>query len=285
MLEKNDDHKYAYLAAHLQTLKFAQGILGALNGQGIEVIVLKGIYLASAAYQDLSRQPGSDIDLLVKRDDALKAQNVLSSLGWREESDVLAELINFNKPLALNSLMFFNPNILVSVHLHWHIINTTWPLDRYVRNIDMAEIWQAAPVGSLDGTPIKELTPEHLVIYLCYHGFTHNFAKPVYVEDIKTALAHFKDNINWAYLYEQAQKWGLRWQVDYCLKYIEKPGPGRYSETYWHYFRQEKGINGKISFLYRTFFPRKVIMAAANGLPLSRIGFKIYLNRLENIRS
>jgi hypothetical protein len=285
MLEKNDEHKYACLATHLKTLKSVKDILDALNRQGIEAIILKGIYLAIAAYPDLSRQPGSDIDLLVRRGDALKAQTILASLGWREESGVLPALINYNKPLALNSLMFFNPDSLVSVHLHWHIINTTWPLNCYVQNIDMADIWQAALSGSLDGAPVKELKPEHLVIYLCYHGFTHNFAKPVYVDDIKAALSHYKDNINWPFLYGQAQKWGLRWLVEYGIKYIEKPGPGRYSETYWHYFRQEKGINGKILFLYRTFFPNKIIMAAANGLPLDQVGFKHYLNRLQNLRS
>ncbi len=284
MLEKNDDKNYAYLAAHLQTIRSVKDLLDALSGQGIEAIILKVLYLAIAIYPDLIRQPGSDIDLLVKRGDALKTQTILNSLGWQESSGVLSDLVNHNKPLALNSLMYFNPDSLVSLHLHWHIINTTWPLNSYVRNIDMAEIWQAASAGSLDGAPVKELNPEHLVIYLCYHGFTHNFAKPVYVDDIKNALARFKDDINWEHLYRQADKWGLRWLVDYCLKYVEKPGIGRYSKTYWHYCYQEKGLAGKILFLYRTLFPNKIIMAAVNGLPLERIGFKFYLDRLGNIR-
>lgn len=284
MLEKTDDRNYAYLAAHLQTLQSVKDILYALNEQGIEAIILKGIYLAIAVYQDLNRQPGSDIDLLVKRGDALKTKNILNKLGWQERADVLADLINYNKPSALNSLMFFNPGNSAVIHLHWHIINTTWPLNQYVRNIDMAEIWQAALTSSIDGTPLKELKPEHLIIYLCYHGFTHNYAKPVYVDDIKAALARFKDNINWDFLYEQAQKWGLRWVVDYSIEYIEKPRIGRYSEAYWMYFSQEKGIIEKILFLYRTFLPPKIIMAATNCLPLSKVNFKLYLSRLLKVR-
>jgi hypothetical protein len=284
MLEKNDDKNYAYIAAHLQTLKSVKDVLGALNEQGIEAMILKGICLALTTYQDLSRQPGSDIDLLVKRSDALKMKTILNNLGWQERSDVLSDLINYNTPLVLNSLMFFNPDSSFTIHLHWHIINTTWPLTRYVQNIDMAEIWQAALPGSLDGVPIRELKPEHLVIYLCYHGFTHNFAKPVYVEDIKAALARFKDNINWDYLYEQAQKWGLRWLVDYCIKYTEKPVIGLYSKAYWRYFSHEKGATGKILFLYRTFFPNKLVMAATNSLSIEQVGPGLYLSRLKNIR-
>jgi hypothetical protein len=284
MLEKNDDGNYAYLAAHLQTLESVKDILYALNGQGIDAIILKGISLATAVYQDLNRQPGSDIDLLARRGDILNVKAVLNTLGWKEKSDVLAKLVSYNKPLALNSLMFFNPDSPVTIHLHWHIINTTWPLNRYVRNIDMTEIWQAATTSSLDGAPVKELKPEHLVIYLCYHGFNHHFAKPVYVDDIKAALARFKDNLSWKILYEQAQKWGLHWLVVYSIKYVEKPEIGLYSKAYWRFFSHEKGLIGKMLFLYRTFFPQKIIMAATNNSPLAQIGFKLYLSRLENMR-
>jgi len=38
MLEKNDDQNYAYLAAHLQTLKSVKDILYALNEQDIEAM-------------------------------------------------------------------------------------------------------------------------------------------------------------------------------------------------------------------------------------------------------
>jgi hypothetical protein len=284
MLDKNDDKNYAYLAVHLQTLQSAKDILYALKEQGIEAIILKGIYLAVAIYEDLNRQPGSDIDLLVKRGDALKTKNVLNSLGWQERADILADLINYNQPLALNSLMFFNPKNPAVIHLHWHIINTTWPLNQYVQNIDMTGIWEAALASSLDGAPSKELKPEQLVIYLCYHGFNHHFAKPVYVDDIKAVLERFKDTIDWTYLYEQSQKWGLRWIVDYSIKYIEKPGRGLYSHAYWGLFSHEKGIAGKILFLYRTFFPQKIIMAATNGLPLAQVNFKLYLSRLLKVR-
>jgi hypothetical protein len=283
MIEKEDDKNYAYLAAHLKTLESAKEILHALEKQGIEAIILKGLHLAVKIYDELNRQPGSDIDLLLKRADIFRAEPILNELGWRPRAPVLRDLADGNKPCALNSLMFFRPDSLVVLHLHWHIINSTWPLNNYAKSINMEEIWQAATAGTLDGAPIRELKPEHLIIYLCCHGLIHYFAKPVYVDDIKTALVRFKDKINWDFLYGQAQEWGVRWIVDYCIKYIEKPRIGRYTKTYWRYFFHEKGITGKMLFLYRTFFPKKIVMAAAHNLPLAQIGFKLYMDRLENI--
>jgi len=281
MVEKEDDKNYACLAAHLTTADTVKNILSALKEQAIEAIILKGLYLATTVYDDLGRQPGSDIDLLVKRCDLLRAQAVLNQLGWCAPEGVLVSLINHNDASAMNSLMFFNSGSLVSVHLHWHIINSTWPLGRYVKRINMEEIWQAAPSSVLEGVSIKGLSPEHLAIYLCYHGFTHSFAKPVYVEDINAALACFETNINWDGLFAQADKWGLRWMVDYCLEYVKKPRICKYQHVYWQYFAHEPGFKGKALFLCRTFFPSRGVMAALCGLPIEAIGLKHYWKRLS----
>jgi len=280
MIEKDDDKNYAYLAAHLTTGEALKNILDALEGQGVQAIILKGIYLASAVYEDLGRQPGSDIDLLVKRSDALRVEHSLNQLGWKAPNGVLSSLIENAKPAAMNSLMFFNPDSLVSVHLHWHIINSTWPLESYVERIKMEEIWQAAVLAEVEGVAVRGLGPEHLVIYLCYHGFTHFFGKPVYAEDIKAAVARFKGDINWDGLYAQADKWGLRWMVEYCLKYIKNPRTGKYPDVYWLYFIHENGVRRKALFLYHTLFPRRGTMAAIISLPVNEISLKRYWRRL-----
>jgi Uncharacterised nucleotidyltransferase len=280
MIEKDDDKNYAYLAAHLTTGEALKNILDALKGQGVQAIILKGIYLASAVYEELARQPGSDIDLLVKRSDTLRVEESLNQLGWKAPNGVLSSLIENANLAAMNSLMFFNPESLVSVHLHWHIINSTWPLEGYVERIKMEDVWQAAVLADIEGVTVKGLAPEHLVIYLCYHGFTHFFSKPVYIEDIKAAVARFQRDINWEHLYVQADKWGLHWMVEYCLKYIKKPRIGKYPNVYWRYFIHENGVARKVLFLYHTLFPRRGTMAAINGLPVNKISLKHYWRRL-----
>lgn len=280
MIEKADNNKYAYLAAHLRTLELIKSLLCALKGQAVEAIVLKGIHLALRCYKDLGRQPGSDVDILVKREDIFKAKAVFNDLGWREPADILADLSADYGKSGINSLMFFSPERAVSIHLHWHIINTTWPLGYYVKRVDMREIWDAAADGVLDDAAVKELKPEHLVIYLCWHGFNHYFAKPVYAEDIKAALESFKGRLDQGYLRRTAERWGLSRVVDYCLEFIREPGIGRYGDIFRRLLAQEKGLSRKGLFLYRSIFPCKSQMAMINGLPVQKIGFKHYLQRI-----
>jgi hypothetical protein len=280
MIEKNDDKKYAYLAAHLQTLELTKALLCSLKEQAVEAIVLKGIYLAVKFYNDLGRQPGSDVDILVKRGDVFKAKAVLNDLGWLEASDVLADLFADYGQSGINSLMFFSRESAVSIHLHWHIINTSWPLGSYVKRIDMQELWDSAVSGALDGAAVKELRPEHLLIYLCWHGFGHCFAKPVYSEDIKVALEYFNKSLDRDYLRATAEKWGVSWIVDYCVEFIKNPGIGRYDEIFWRFLVHENGLRQKCLFLYRWLFPRKSQIAMVNDLPTGAIGFKHYFQRI-----
>ena len=281
MIEKEDDKNYASLAAHLETLESTKAILYALKERGIEAIILKGIYLALTFYKDLSRQPGSDVDLLVKRPDVLEVKSILNRLGWQERADILPDLVADYGLSGLNSLMFFNPDSLVSVHLHWHIINTTWPLGPYIKRINMDEVWRLAADGLLDGAPIKTLKPEYLLIYLCFHGFNHHFSKPVYVNDIRIVLEHFKADIDWVFLNTRAREWEMGWLVDYCMEYIKNPRIAKYDDIYWRYFTREKGLRQKILFLYRTLFPRKSQMAMINNLPIKKIKSKHYLGRFK----
>jgi len=280
MIEKTDDNKYAYLAAHLRTLELTKSLLCALKAQAVEAIVLKGIYLALRFYKDLGRQPGSDVDILVKREDVFKAKASLNSLGWQEAADILPDLSADYGKSGINSLMFSSQENTVLIHLHWHIINSTWPLGSYVKRIDMKEIWDSAVYGSLDGAAVRELRPEHLVIYLCWHGFNHCFAKPVYSEDIKAALGYFDRSLDWDYLRLTAKKWGLSWVVDYCLKFIKSPGIGRYNETFWALLVHEKGLRQKCLFLYRSLFPCKSQIAMINDLPAGKVRIKHYFQRI-----
>jgi hypothetical protein len=280
MLEKNDDKNYAYLAAHIKTVESAKTILYALNEQHIDAMILKGIYLATFVYSDFARQPGSDIDLLVRIEDAMNVKNILNKLGWHERNNLLPDLLDDYGKIGTNSLMFFSIDHPISIHLHWHVINGTWPLMTYVNCIDMGEIWANIKTVNLDDMPIKTLKPEHLIIYLCFHGFTHHFVKPVYATDIQMALNYFKNNIDWGYLHAQAKKWNMDWMVGYCLEYIKNPRIGRYSNSYWRCFTHEKGIIRKISFLYQTIFPRKTLIAQNLFLTKSQIKPIHYVNRI-----
>ena len=99
MIEKDDDKDYAYLAAHLTTGEALKNILNALRDQGVEAIILKGIYLASAVYEDLARQPGSDIDLAL--DDGQK-------IPWSTITKMLLDIDETTIPMPVDLIDLHN---------------------------------------------------------------------------------------------------------------------------------------------------------------------------------
>ena len=56
-------------------------ILEALNKVNIPVILLKGAYLAEKIYEDIALRPMLDIDLLLRKKDLAKGNEVLINLG------------------------------------------------------------------------------------------------------------------------------------------------------------------------------------------------------------
>jgi hypothetical protein len=54
-----------------------------LEGRGIPAIPYKGPVLAASLYEDLAVRPFSDLDILIKRKDVLKAMDLMTSLGYR----------------------------------------------------------------------------------------------------------------------------------------------------------------------------------------------------------
>ena len=57
-------------------------VLGVLGGAGIDVIVLKGAYLAQAIYKDLALRPMADVDLLVRKADLERTEAILAAMGY-----------------------------------------------------------------------------------------------------------------------------------------------------------------------------------------------------------
>ena len=111
-------------------------ILTAFNQAGVKVILLKGIALIHTIYPNTALRPMHDIDILIKKEDLIKANEVLNSLGYlypRNYKNFVENLhlssINTLNYMGENSSNFF-------VHVHWHLINATLPLDFLVRKRD-----------------------------------------------------------------------------------------------------------------------------------------------------
>jgi len=122
----------------------AKEALSAFAKEQIDVIPLKGIYSAGHIYKNIALRPVSDIDLLVRKEELAAADRILGSLGYRTPENYKDALDN-KKVMPINSLGYARKDDLDPfVHLHWHLINTTWPLDNMVEMFDIGRVWRAA---------------------------------------------------------------------------------------------------------------------------------------------
>ena len=97
-------------------------ILAAFSDAGIETRVLKGAALAHLIYPQPGLRPMRDMDLLVKKNEALKAQAMLAELGFA--APLPAHLPDKHLPAAARQ----TEGLSVSVELHHNLFIMAYPV-------------------------------------------------------------------------------------------------------------------------------------------------------------
>lgn len=153
----------AELERHLQ--QFAE--------HGIEVIPLKGPVLASALYGDAALRSCNDLDLLVRPDEYDRARTLLLDCGLiaRDADDYHCRYLGG----------------VVPVELHFSIAKPMY----FPFNLE--GIWSRSRTGYFRGQPIRTMSDEDLILYLCSHGLKHGFSRLVWILDVAMALRGLRD--------------------------------------------------------------------------------------------
>jgi hypothetical protein len=185
---------------NLRMYKQLSELITALRVEGIQVIPLKGAYLAKFVYGNVALRPMSDVDLLVRRKDMEKACAILIGKGYthaghlniHETCEISQHLPAFEKPGGL------------AVELHWNL-----EIPTYFLKIDVEGLWKRAKTSSLNGIDAPTLSPEDLLLHLCLHvSLHHGFANGVKgLCDINETIERYRDNIDWGKIINRSQKW------------------------------------------------------------------------------
>jgi Uncharacterised nucleotidyltransferase len=153
-------------------------VLDCLEAHAIPSIPLKGPTLAETVYGDLALRDFSDLDVLVHRDDVLKAKTALAGLGYAaniqlSEAEERAYLATgyeytFDGPAGKNLL-----------EIQWGILPRFYAVD-----LDCDEFFTRAGTVPVCGRPVRTLSPEDLLLALCMHAAKHAFARLHWLRDI-----------------------------------------------------------------------------------------------------
>ncbi|MDX2163391.1 MAG: nucleotidyltransferase family protein [bacterium] len=173
-------------------------ILRAFQGAGIETVLFKGVMLAEAAYGSILLREFSDHDLLIRREAAEAAREALAPLGYKA-----SHTIDALKRLRRRADALYHTGDGLSLDLHWQLIedwrNHLGDLDPF-REHTQATTW--------NGFHIRVFQDEFLLIFLCLHGYRHQWERFSWIVDL-TGFIQRHPRLDWARVETLTQTYGV----------------------------------------------------------------------------
>jgi hypothetical protein len=306
------------LKRNLTIIGALRQVLARFQESGIHCIILKGIALAERVYPSVAMRGMSDVDILIRKDDLFKVDELLSSLGYGSQDSSVTEAIH-NPTGYLASLEYRrNEPGPLNLHVHWHPVNTSVPAAIFAERIDTNRLWERATATFIADGQASILSPEHLIIYLCEHALRigHSFDRLILVCDIFYALRAFEDTVDWDFIVEESRRFNLSRFVYHGLSIVRRHTPLNIPEaciarlrppdiswgerlfrklqfnnrrirgsSYFIYLAMNKGLFAKIRFVVRTVFPPARILQQQRYRKDSRFSKALYLLRVRDVLS
>lgn len=174
------------------------GILDLLESHGIPAIPFKGPTLAIAAYGDIAMREFRDIDLLVHREDVLKARALLITRGYAPDQ----ELNRAQEIACLKSESEYGFKGRCYLELQWDIV----PRNHSFKLND-EELWRHTDYMDIEGYRVASLCSEDLLLLLCAHGSKQSWGRLSFVCDV-SELIRARTDMDWGRLFERARGLG-----------------------------------------------------------------------------
>ncbi len=159
-------------------------------------MVIKGNQIAKEIYDDPNCRISSDIDILIRRDDAIAADSILIEAGYIGEADV---------PLIyclshIHHASYDHPGNRILIEIHWGFGVP------YFFKLDSKEIWDEVIISESGDS---RLSPAMLMFMLLIHHHSHSFRELKILVDIMWAMWKYEDVIDWHLFAQQIKKSGL----------------------------------------------------------------------------
>ncbi len=183
---------YKTLSRSMVLYEAFQKVAKAFTSDGIQVVVLKGIYLSEWLYRDIALRQFSDMDLLVKPEDGEKCIAILKEMGFKPCDASVTEFIG-----SQTEIIHFAPMVLndVSVEIHIRLHRKSKDYEIQVSNF----IKNAVPV-TINQVQVHALQLYDLLIHLCVHldkHFRGGHIQFTCFNDITNVLDIHADEIDW----------------------------------------------------------------------------------------
>lgn len=196
-------HVRATMMQNLRQQGHLRHMLAACHAEGIDVMLLKGLWLGQVVYRDIKARETGDIDLLFRPEDMARATALFRRLGFAIPSDV-ASLADM--PPACNEFPLTHPATGSFFDVHWAL---THP-DKETP-IDTEKLWRRSHVYGIAGVECRSLCLEDHLLYLCFHAVEHHrcvYVGPRALLDVAQLVAKPPQPIDWEDVIARAHELG-----------------------------------------------------------------------------
>lgn len=172
-------------------------ILQTFAAAGIEAVPYKGPALAVYAYGKLALRRFVDLDIIVRKADALRAKELLTTRGfvcdtpWTNAQQALLLRTQHNLPLSKEEGRLI-------VELHWEVASSL-----FASSLQAEDFWGRLETMQLSNIEVKTLSAEDLLLSLCVHGSKHHWERLAWICDV-AELVRMRTDLNWDVLLERA---------------------------------------------------------------------------------
>ncbi len=197
----------AYFQRNEQRNNFLTGelcrLIDLLRANGIPAIPFRGPVFAAALYGHLGLRYFDDLDLMVHRQDVLKALDCLASEGFQPHfAYSRAQAAAFAR--AGNEFQLLRGRDRVNLGLHWRIAPRSFSVSH-----DAQLLWEGLQAVRLDGREWQTVAPENLLLISCIEGTRNLWRRLGSIGDL-AELIETNKGLDWDALLATAGRVGCR---------------------------------------------------------------------------
>jgi len=196
-----DKLRDAYFRCHAANARLFHELASVLDGfqqEAIPVILLKGAFLADSVYQDAGLRPMGDMDIMVRKESAVRGIEVLEAAGYKPYQDFSPEvelkLAKHMPPMQKNGIV---------IELHWDVTSPESSI-----RVDIPALWTRAVPFEKENIRALALCPEDVLLHLCIHAAHHYFFEQLRsLCDIREVAVFYGGELDWDKIVARAESW------------------------------------------------------------------------------
>ncbi|MBZ5701386.1 MAG: nucleotidyltransferase family protein [Acidobacteriia bacterium] len=168
---------------------------GRFAAEGIASVAVKGPVLAAQAFGDAGLRQYTDLDLLVRHRDILRAARIMQDCGFTSEIPLAA--VSAGK--IPGQFLFVRERSHTIVELH-----TERTMRYFPRPLPLDAFFARRTSVALDGRSVPALSPEDTLVFICVHGSKHFWERLMWIADVAGLVAR-QPGLDWARVFAVAR--------------------------------------------------------------------------------